>query len=148
MKCSILSLIIFLGFMHISFVAKAFGFGHYVESQTLKHPSVAFSGFNLYTQVSKGNSKMDINKAKRLKISGIVFCSLAGAGYLTSSVLFLKGASTYNGIDSQNRYFLNGAIGYLSSTGLLTIGLPQFLIGKRELKKHKSKTGIGGVYLY
>lgn len=112
------------------------------------YSSYISSEFHIKQNFKDKKSQFNAQRAKRLKITGLVFCSLAGVGYLTSSILFIKGITPKPNKFSFPNYFKIGAAGYLSSSGLLIIGLPPFLIGKRELSKSKKKPIMESKYIY
>lgn len=112
----------------------AFNFTSNSTFQTEKNYTISVS----YFKKEKDNAEKEAKKAKRLKISGLVFTSLGGAGILITTPLVIVAAKSDN---YTNPVFggvagaIIGIMGYTPSVAFLAAGIPMTIVGFKKAKK-------------
>ena len=94
-----------------------------------------------YYKKDKADSEDNSKRAKRLKITGLVFTSLGGAGILTTTPFVI----IYGVSDNYTNHHIGdfaaalvGIMGYTPSTACLITGIPMTVVGFKKSKKQNS----------
>ena len=95
------------------------------------------------TYFKKDKTDIDaiLKRAKRLKITGLIFTSLGGAGILTTTpfVIIYGVSDNYSNHHIGNfAAALVGIMGYTPSTACLITGIPMTVVGFKKSKKQNS----------
>ena len=93
----------------------------------------------------KRTPEQEIKRAKRLKITGLVFTSLGGAGAITTTAFVAKIAKskTDGPLSELTKGYsatIVGFIGYLPSAACIVTGIPMTIVGFKKAKKLKEQT--------
>lgn len=117
--------------------------GHITSSLFLSSNNTLLASQNKYT-ISKNyllkdenNNDKESKKAKRLKITGLVFTSLGAAGMLitTPFVVIYSTASGKNKFVGNLASSIVGVTGYTPSVACLATGIPMTIVGFKKAKK-------------
>jgi hypothetical protein len=94
-----------------------------------------------YYKKDKADSDDNSKRAKRLKITGLVFTSLGGAGILTTTPFVI----IYGVSDNYTNHHIGdfaaalvGIMGYTPSTACLITGIPMTVVGFKKSKQQNS----------
>lgn len=91
---------------------------------------------NSYFQAEKIAIDKESKKAKRMKITGLVFTSLGVAGILTTTpfVVISKRINDHSNLGNLAAAMIS-IIGYTPSAACLSVGLPLTIVGYKKAKK-------------